>query len=110
TQASPDCEKPRSLWIEGSATFTIVWSRMIISIPAQRTTRAIQRLRSLGAETGVVGAGVEIRVMVATVADRLVPDDLVRTDRWYPLTGNGHHRGTAHRAAVRGGAGAALRQ
>jgi hypothetical protein len=37
TQARLDCEKPRSSWIDGSATFTIVPSRMIISIPAQRT-------------------------------------------------------------------------
>ena len=34
------------VWIEGSATFTIVASRTIISMPAQRTTRAIQRERS----------------------------------------------------------------
>ena len=32
-----DCEKPRSSWIDGSATFTIVPSRMIISIPVQST-------------------------------------------------------------------------
>ena len=37
TQARLDPEKPRSLWIEGSATFTIVPSRMIMSIPTQRT-------------------------------------------------------------------------
>ena len=43
-----DREKPRSLWIVGSATFTIVWSRMIISIPAQSTTRASQRERADG--------------------------------------------------------------
>ena len=43
TQASPAAENPRSSWIAGSATFTIVWSRMIISIPAHRTTRASQR-------------------------------------------------------------------
>ena len=34
----------------GSATFTTVESRMIMSIPTQRTTRAIQRDRS---EAGV---------------------------------------------------------
>ena len=43
-----DWEKPRSSWIDGSATFTIVPSRMIISIPAQSTTRASQRERSGG--------------------------------------------------------------
>ena len=37
TQARPACEKPRSFWIEGSATFTTVTSRTIISTPAQRT-------------------------------------------------------------------------
>ena len=43
THASPAAENPRSSWIVGRATFTIVWSRMIISIPAHRTTRASQR-------------------------------------------------------------------
>ena len=33
TQARLACEKPRSSWIDGSATFTIVASRMIMSIP-----------------------------------------------------------------------------
>jgi hypothetical protein len=37
TQASVDWEKPRSFWIAGSATFTTVASRTIISMPAQRT-------------------------------------------------------------------------
>ncbi len=37
TQARLDCVKPRSLWIEGSATFTTVMSRTIISMPAHRT-------------------------------------------------------------------------
>ena len=46
TQARLDCEKPRSDWILGRATFTIVASRTIISMPTQRTTRAIQRERS----------------------------------------------------------------
>src|SRR5579859_4333644 len=46
TQARLDWLKPRSRWIDGRATFTIVWSRTIISIPAHRTTRAIQRLLS----------------------------------------------------------------
>ena len=46
TQARLDCEKPRSLWIDGRATFTIVWSRMIMRKPVQSTTSAIQRSRS----------------------------------------------------------------
>src|SRR6202012_46796 len=46
TQARLDWEKPRSVWILGRATFTIVASRTIMSMPAQRTTRAIQRERS----------------------------------------------------------------
>ncbi len=49
TQARLDCEKPRSSWIAGSATFTTVASRMIMSIPTQRTTSAIQRLGSASA-------------------------------------------------------------
>ncbi len=46
TQARPACEKPRSAWMDGSATFTMVMSSTIISIPVHSTTRAIQRLRS----------------------------------------------------------------
>ena len=37
TQARLLAENPRSSWIEGSATFTIVASRTIISMPAQST-------------------------------------------------------------------------
>jgi hypothetical protein len=37
THASEVSEKPRSFWIDGSATFTIVVSRTIMSEPAQRT-------------------------------------------------------------------------
>jgi hypothetical protein len=43
TQASEDCVNPRSSWIDGRATFTIVWSRMTINMPAHRTTSARQR-------------------------------------------------------------------
>src|SRR4051812_11813958 len=43
TQARLDCEKPRSSWIDGRATFTTVASRTIISIPTHRTTSAVQR-------------------------------------------------------------------
>ena len=46
THARSDCEKPRSSWIEGRATLTIVWSRMIISIPTQSTINAVHRARS----------------------------------------------------------------
>src|SRR5262249_13230094 len=45
THASLVSENPRSFWIDGSATFTIVVSRTIISEPAQRTERASQRWR-----------------------------------------------------------------
>ncbi len=37
THARFACEKPRSSWIEGSATFTTVASRTIISTPAHST-------------------------------------------------------------------------
>jgi hypothetical protein len=43
TQASPDCEKPRSCWMERSATFTIVSLRMIIKDPADSTASAAVR-------------------------------------------------------------------
>lgn len=54
TQARLDCEKPRSLWIDGSATFTTVLSSTIINMPTQRTTREIQRtsrVDEVGADT-----------------------------------------------------------
>ena len=37
TQARLDCENPRSSWIDGSATFTTVASRTIMSMPVQST-------------------------------------------------------------------------
>src|SRR5215208_7988105 len=46
THARSFCEKPRSSWIVGRATLTIVASRTIISIPTQRTYVANQRRRS----------------------------------------------------------------
>src|SRR6266581_263990 len=46
THASPAWEKRRPAWMDGSATFTIVMSSTIISIPVHSTTRAIQRERS----------------------------------------------------------------
>ena len=53
THASADWEKCRSAWIVGSATFTIVWSRMIIRNPAHSTTSAIQRFATTaGAANG----------------------------------------------------------
>ncbi len=47
TQASPDEEKPRSRWIAGSATVTMVPSRMIIIIAAQSTVSASARGRPI---------------------------------------------------------------
>src|SRR6204780_4688445 len=47
THARLDCVKPRSVWIEGNATFTTVASSTIISMPTHSTYKAIQRLRSL---------------------------------------------------------------
>src|SRR5919106_6780402 len=41
-----DWEKPRSVWISGSATLTTVTSRTIISMPTHSTINAAQRLRS----------------------------------------------------------------
>ena len=43
THASPDCEKPRSTWIDGSATFTIVMSTTIKRKPVHRTISESQR-------------------------------------------------------------------
>src|SRR5262249_43634788 len=48
THARLASEKPRSSRIAGSATFTMVMSRTIISIPVQRTMRAANRRRSGG--------------------------------------------------------------
>src|SRR6267143_5492209 len=45
TQTSEVCEKRRSAWIEGSATFTTVVSRTVIRSPRQRTMSASQRFR-----------------------------------------------------------------
>src|SRR6266511_2394841 len=76
TQARLDCEKPRSLWIEGSATFTIVASRTIISIPAHRTTRASHRESPAMGEVRVEGATIRRRsfsVTSASVAIRIAP-------------------------------------
>ena len=42
-QLSPAGEKPRSRWMAGIATVTMLPSRMIISIPAQSTARAVRR-------------------------------------------------------------------
>ncbi|GAA3857481.1 hypothetical protein GCM10022227_13610 [Streptomyces sedi] len=43
TQARPDEENPRSRWMDGNATFTMVPSRMTINCPAQSTASADQR-------------------------------------------------------------------
>src|SRR3954454_21637278 len=70
THARLDCEKPRSSWIDGSATFTTVTSSTIISIPAQRTYRAIQRRRSPGTE--LLGGEDSVLVLIAgTILDHL---------------------------------------
>ena len=47
TQARLDCENPRSFWIVGSATLTIVASSTIISIPPHSTYSASQRFESV---------------------------------------------------------------
>src|SRR5919108_5940383 len=71
--------------MDGSATFTIVWSRMIISIPTQSTTSAIQRSRSAPGEA-VCTLVLEVIVRSFrdgngwTVADCLVRDDLARIE------------------------------
>src|SRR4029078_13457482 len=82
-------ENPRSSLIDGRATFTIVWSRTIISIPTQRTTNAIQRERSLCASVVFVPLTAVISVIAGplglevlyreTVANSLVQDHLVST-------------------------------
>ena len=43
THASPDCVKPRSFWIDGRATLTIVMSTTIRRKPVQRIIRESQR-------------------------------------------------------------------
>jgi hypothetical protein len=53
TQARLFCEKPRSRWIDGSATFTIVTSRTIIMKPAHSTYKAAQRERSVPAKADI---------------------------------------------------------
>ena len=53
--------KCRSRWMVGSATFTIVWSRMFINMARQTTIRAIQRRRSCtkaAREDGMAGSWV----------------------------------------------------
>ena len=43
THARPEAEKPRSFWIEGRATLTIVMSTTIKRNPVQRTISESQR-------------------------------------------------------------------
>jgi hypothetical protein len=43
TQARLDWEKPRSFWMAGNATFTMVMSRTIMSIPVHSTMSAAHR-------------------------------------------------------------------
>src|SRR5205823_3339685 len=81
THARLDWEKPRSRWIEGSATFTIVASRTIMSMPTHSTTSATQRVRSLATRTsaslrvgGLVSSTRELRgAAVARLAGAGVP-------------------------------------
>src|SRR5215204_2865217 len=83
TQARLDCEKPRSLWIEGSATVTIVPSRMIMSIPAQSTTSARQRVSRVDAAVSLMLVPSWIAVTrERTVSNRSVRNDLLRHGRW----------------------------
>src|SRR5438105_9459248 len=51
TQARPACEKPRSRWMEGSATLTIVMSTTIRRKPVQRTISESQRVLFMPLET-----------------------------------------------------------
>src|SRR5258705_7886783 len=78
TQARLDWAKPRSFRIEGSATFTIVASRTIISIPAHRTTRASQRESPAAGEGRENGAMIEVAPSCSSGA--LEPEDLVDED------------------------------
>src|SRR5713101_6138811 len=92
TQARLDCVKPRSLWIEGSATFTIVASRTIISIPAHRTTRASQRESPATGEVredramirgpsfGVIRFPVSVVMAYSSPQTALEPEDLIDED------------------------------
>src|SRR5579862_4101092 len=85
TQASDVSEKPRSLRMDGSATFTIVLSRTIISVPKHRTIRANQRLLGV------------ISVIVSPLLESLCP-----LDRGVPQNssaGDGGHNG-GNRAAI----------
>src|SRR2546429_4412284 len=65
TQASPDWEKPRAYWIEGSATFTMVWSRITMRTATHSTISASQRRRS--------------RTAAGDVLDRVIPGRLHAT-------------------------------
>ena len=56
THCSVDCEKPRSLAIEGSATLTIETSRTTMKNAAQTSARARQR-RGSGSQRGLHRAG-----------------------------------------------------
>ncbi|GGX22710.1 hypothetical protein GCM10010297_49860 [Streptomyces malachitofuscus] len=58
THARPGALNPRSLWIAGMATVTMVPSRIVISVPAHSTTRDARReyvrRRATGAGDSVV--------------------------------------------------------
>src|SRR3954451_24619124 len=74
TQARLDPENPRSLWIDGSATFTIVPSRMILSIPTHRTYSAGHRRSWADGEEAGEREGAT--AMSLTLPDHPVADDL----------------------------------
>ena len=85
TQARFDCEKCRSLWIDGSATFTMVWSRMIIRKPAHSTTSATQRRRSSPAcgwiwVSVVTSSPVRSFEVIGTTQERTVANHLLQDD------------------------------
>ena len=54
THARRDCEKCRSDWIDGSATFTTVASSTIISMPVHSTYSAIHRLSLVSDVIGIL--------------------------------------------------------
>src|SRR3954463_63698 len=90
TQARPPEDSSRSVWIEGSATFTIVESRTIIRNPTQRTTSANQRLSGCTANRSVIDR---------TVANDPEVDDLVQDER-FRRTDVSHTAGFARRPAI----------
>src|SRR6266571_3375642 len=77
THARSDCVKPRSLWIDGRATLTMVPSRMIIRIPAHRTNNASHRRSSLDVEILIR----RVTRNLNRLARELNPDGLTRPEQ-----------------------------